>query len=106
VIGLYKTELIRRRGPWRTQDDVELATLEYLDWFNQRRLHSSICDVPPAEFEAMWSLFSALAHEGSENRALQSAYSHANDRGGTGHRANQSAFASLPAPLPQPTTTT
>src|SRR5581483_10331236 len=39
TIGLYKTELIRRRGPWRTIDDVELATLEWIDWFNHRRLH-------------------------------------------------------------------
>ena len=37
LIGLYKTELIRRRGPWKGLDDVELATLEYVDWFNHRR---------------------------------------------------------------------
>ena len=49
--GLYKTELIRRRGPWRGPDDVELATLEYVDWFNHRRLHTYCGDVPPAEFE-------------------------------------------------------
>jgi putative transposase len=49
--GLYKTELIRHRGPWRGLDDVEFATLEYIDWFNHRRLHSSIGMVPPAEFE-------------------------------------------------------
>jgi len=51
VFGLYKTELIRRRGPWRGLDDVELATLEWVDWFNHRRLHSYCADVPPAEFE-------------------------------------------------------
>ena len=51
LIGLYKTELIRRRGPWRGLDDVELATLEYVDWFNHRRLHSHCGDVPPVEFE-------------------------------------------------------
>jgi putative transposase len=49
--GLYKTELIRRRGPWHGLDDVELATLEYVDWFNTRRLHSHCGNVPPAEFE-------------------------------------------------------
>ena len=49
--GLYKTELIRRRGPWRGLDDVELATLEYVDWFNHRRLHSHCGDIPPVEFE-------------------------------------------------------
>ena len=52
LIGLYKTELIRRRGPWRTLDDVEIATLEWVDWFNNRRLHSELGDVPPAEHEA------------------------------------------------------
>jgi putative transposase len=51
LIGLYKTELIRRRGPWRGLDDVELATLEYVDWFNHRRLHSACGDIPPVEYE-------------------------------------------------------
>jgi putative transposase len=50
--GLYKTELIRKDGPWRGLEDVEFATLEYLDWFNQRRLHSELGMIPPAEFEA------------------------------------------------------
>jgi transposase InsO family protein len=54
VIGLYKTEVIRRDGPWRGIEDVGFATLEWVDWFNQRRLLSSIGDVPPAEFEAMY----------------------------------------------------
>jgi putative transposase len=49
--GLYKTELIRRHGPWRGLDDVEFATLEYIDWFNHRRLHSHTHMTPPAEFE-------------------------------------------------------
>ena len=49
--GLYKTELIRRRGPWRGLDHVEMATLEWVDWFNHRRLHSSCGNVPPAEYE-------------------------------------------------------
>ena len=51
LIGLYKTELIRRRGPWKGLDDVELATLEYVDWFNHRRLHSACGDIPPVEYE-------------------------------------------------------
>jgi hypothetical protein len=51
LIGLYKTELIRRRGPWKGLGDVELATLEYVDWFNHRRLHSACGDIPPVEFE-------------------------------------------------------
>jgi putative transposase len=51
VIGLYKTELIKPRGPWRTSEPVELATFEYVDWFNHRRLYEACGDVPPAEFE-------------------------------------------------------
>ena len=51
IIGLYKTELIRRRGPWRGLDDVEYATLEWVDWFNHRRLLEPIGDIPPAEKE-------------------------------------------------------
>jgi putative transposase len=51
VFGLYKTELIRRQGLWRGLADVELATLEWVDWFNHRRLHSYCADVPPAQFE-------------------------------------------------------
>jgi putative transposase len=51
LIGLYKTELIRRRGPWKGPDDVELATLEYVDWFNHRRLHGACGDIPPVEYE-------------------------------------------------------
>ena len=52
--GLYKTEMIRTHGPWRGLDDVEYATLEYVDWFNQRRLHGEIGMIPPAEFEALY----------------------------------------------------
>jgi transposase InsO family protein len=52
IIGLYKTELIRRPGPWKGIDDVEYATLEWVDWFNHRRLLEPIRNVPPAEFEA------------------------------------------------------
>ena len=52
VIGLYKTELVRRQGPWRNLDDLEFATLEWVDWFNRRRLFSAIGYVPPAEYEA------------------------------------------------------
>jgi putative transposase len=55
IIGLYKTELIRCRGPWKGLDDVEYATLEWVDWFNHRRLLEPIGHVPPAEFEvAYW----------------------------------------------------
>jgi len=54
TIGLYKTELISRQGPWRTPEQVEFATLEYIDWWNNRRLHTEIGDVPPAEKEEMY----------------------------------------------------
>ena len=50
-IGLYKTELIFHEGPWKGVEDVEWATLTYVDWFNRRRLHGEIGMVPPAEFE-------------------------------------------------------
>jgi len=49
--GLYKTELIYHEGPWKSADDVEWATLAYVDWSNNRRLHGEIDMMPPAEFE-------------------------------------------------------
>jgi putative transposase len=52
--GLYKAELINRRGPWRSAEHVELATAEWVDWWNQRRLHSAADNLPPAEFERQW----------------------------------------------------
>ena len=54
IIGLYKAEVIHRRGPWRNIDPVEYATLEWVDWFNNRRLLEPIGNVPPAEFEATY----------------------------------------------------
>jgi putative transposase len=51
INGLYKTELIKPRGPWRTVEHVEVATLEWVDWFNHRRLYEHCGDVPPAELE-------------------------------------------------------
>ena len=51
INGLFKTEVIRHKGPWRTIDDVEYATLEWVDWFNHRRLLEPIGNVPPAEYE-------------------------------------------------------
>ena len=51
IIGLFKAEVIHRRGPWRSVDNVEYATLEWVDWFNNRRLFGPIGDVPPIEFE-------------------------------------------------------
>ena len=52
IIGLYKTEIIHRRGPWKTREAVELATLEWVSWFNHHRLLEPIGYIPPAEAEA------------------------------------------------------
>ena len=49
--SLFKAELIRNKGPWKSLDDLELAVAEYIDWFNHRRLHGEIGLVPPAEYE-------------------------------------------------------
>ena len=54
INGLYKTELIRQNGPWRNIEEVEFATLEWVDWFNHRRLLEPIGNIPPVEFEAMY----------------------------------------------------
>ena len=54
IIGLFKAEVIHRRGPWRSLDAVEYATLEWVDWFNHRRLLEPIGSIPPAEFEAAY----------------------------------------------------
>ena len=51
VIGLFKTELIRRLGPWRTVEHVEAATLDWVDWFNHHRLLEVNGDLPPIELE-------------------------------------------------------
>lgn len=51
INGLFKAEVIWPRGPWKHPDAVEYATLEWVDWFNNRRLLEPIGDVPPAEFE-------------------------------------------------------
>ncbi|MEU3735100.1 IS3 family transposase [Streptomyces sp. NPDC033538] len=52
MVGLYKTELIKPRWPWRTLSQVELATAEWIDWYNHSRLHGEIGHVPPVEYEA------------------------------------------------------
>lgn len=70
VNGLYKTELIRRKGPWRTVEQVELATLEYVWWWNNARLHGELGYRTPVEVEAAYyaeieSAQPALAGQGS-----------------------------------------
>lgn len=49
--SLFKAELVRNKGPWKSIDDLEIAVAEYIDWFNHRRLHGEIGLVPPVEFE-------------------------------------------------------
>ncbi len=51
LIGLYKLECVRPEGPWRGVDDLELATLNWVHWFNEHRLHSALGYVPPTENE-------------------------------------------------------
>jgi len=54
VNGLFKTEVIYRKGPWKGREDVEHATLTWVAWFNNRRLHSTLGHIPPAEYEATY----------------------------------------------------
>ena len=61
VIGLFKAEVIRRKGPWRSLEAVEFATLTWVDWFNHRRLLGPIGYVPPAEYEARYYEQAAVA---------------------------------------------
>jgi len=61
VIGLFKTKVIRRRGPWRSLEAFEFARLERVDWFNHRRLLEPIGYVPPAEYEARYYQQAAVA---------------------------------------------
>jgi putative transposase len=66
VIGLFKTELIRQAGPWRSLDDVEYATLEWVAWFNTQRLLEPLGYLPPAEYEEQYHRASAAqATEGA-----------------------------------------
>lgn len=53
TIGVYQTELVARQGPWHNADQLELATLEWVDWYNHRRLHEACGYLPPAEYEAL-----------------------------------------------------
>src|SRR5215207_3452742 len=66
VIGLFKTEVIQRKGPWRTLEAVEFATLTWVDWFNTRRILGPIGYIPPAEYEARY--YAQLASQGGARR--------------------------------------
>ncbi|MGW0402792.1 integrase core domain-containing protein [Streptomyces sp. NPDC003002] len=49
----YKTELIKMQAPWHTSDEVEIATLTWVDWYNEQRLHGSADNLPPTEYETI-----------------------------------------------------
>jgi transposase InsO family protein len=66
VIGLYKAEVIHRRGPWRSFEDVEYATLEWVAWFNMQRLLGPLGYVPPAEYEEAFYQAQLVESAGSE----------------------------------------
>ena len=63
LIGLYKAECTKHEGPWRGVDDLELATLSWVHWFNENRLHGSIGNVPPLEYEAAYYRQNDLAQQ-------------------------------------------
>ena len=72
VIGLYKAEVIRHEGPWKGLDEVEFATLEWVDWFNNVRLLEPIGYVPPSEFEEAYYAHAAATQteEGLKQTSL------------------------------------
>ncbi len=88
IIGLYKSELITLAGPWRTVEDVELATLAWVDWFNHRRLMWPVGGLPPAEFEQHWL-------EAREDEALRAPARPANDGRSINTPAQPSLFDAL-----------
>jgi putative transposase len=85
--GLYKTECVYGPDaprPWDDVDELELATLAWVHWFNEQRLHSHCHDIPPAEFEAAW-------HDAHRTQTLRSPESLSNDPGGTNHPPDPTA---------------
>ena len=79
INGLYKAELIHRRAPWKTREAVELATLEWVSWFNHHRLLEPIGYVPPAEAEAAyWSTHHGINSAGDERIAASGRSRHVN----------------------------
>jgi putative transposase len=70
TIGQLKAELVHRRGPWRTIEQLEYALFEYLDWWNCRRLHREIGMIPPVEKEATYYRQTRSLETAGPNRAL------------------------------------
>ena len=73
INGLYKAELVRNRGPWRSLDDLEYATLEWVDWFNNRRLFEAHGHIPPAEYEATYYRYRESSDKHSKTQTKQPA---------------------------------
>ena len=71
--GLYKAELVRNRGPWRGLEDLEYATLEWVDWFNNRRLFEAHGQIPPAEYEAAYYRYQESSGQKAETQTKQPA---------------------------------
>ena len=71
-VDTFKTELIKDRV-WQSRSQLELAILEYVDWFNNRRLHESLADIPPVEFETNWASRTAIAADPKVTATSQSA---------------------------------
>ena len=71
--GLYKAELVRNRGPWRGLDDLEYATLEWVNWFNHRRLFEAHGHIPPAEYEAAYYRYRESSDRHSKTQTKQPA---------------------------------
>ncbi len=59
--GTFKAELVKLHGPWRTRAQLEIAIIEWIDWYNATRLHGEIGDIPPFEHEANWYRHNAPA---------------------------------------------
>ena len=72
INGLYKAEVIQRRGPWRTMEAVEFATLEWVDWFNNRRLLEPIGNIPPAEAEKRYYAMMAKTAVAADSNKIAS----------------------------------
>ena len=103
IIGLFKTEVIQRKGPWRQLETVEFATLTWVDWFNTRRLLEPIGYVPPAEYEARYyeRLHSTTIEEGVAAGILQYSTVHRSKIIGPGG-SGEVELASIAAPCSPP----
>lgn len=106
INGLFKTEVIYFRGPWRSLEAVEFATMEWVDWFNNRRLLEPIGNVPPVEFERAYHLAQKAATEAHDAGASHAEPGDHEDAGGALNPAGWGDSPSPQTPLPDPTTNT